>query len=470
MDLTPSMGRLERLCRRYAPDGGRSGFTLVATGLEAFLTLHGLTVAAERTLDVQYYLWENDGSGRRLLAALLDAADRGVQVRLLLDDIGAPSSDPELARLDAYPNVEVRLYNPFPRRFGLVLGVLFQSRRVSRRMHNKAFVADRTAAVVGGRNVGDRYFEFDARANFRDLDLFAAGPAVEQVAASFDAFWDSEWSRPIGVIDRGRWRLADMRSTVRRGLRRRIQREGKGPYPASEGLRRRSYRALVEQRFANLIVAEEATVLVDRPDKPKSGEPRLLEMLLARLDRSPETEILIESAYFVPAGRGVWLFSHLARSGVAVRILTNSAGSGEVAVAHAAYRKYRRPLLRAGVELYELRADAGAGAWQQNLHTKAAVIDRREVFVGSLNVDPRSAVLNTEIGLLVRSPALAARVAAFIEDGMGPAKAYRPVLDAGRLGWRVAGDPTVRRGEPGVSLWRLLLVRLLALLPLDRQV
>lgn len=469
MDPSGASTRLQRLCRRYVPDGGRSGFALIPTGPEAFLTLHGLTVAAERTLDVQYYLWEDDGSGRRLLAALLDAADRGVRVRLLLDDIGAPSSDPELARLDAYPNVEVRLYNPFPHRFGLVFALLFQSRRVSRRMHNKAFVADRVAAVVGGRNVGDRYFEFDARRNFRDLDLFAAGPVVEAVARSFDAFWDSAWSRPIGAIDRGRWRLADVRSTVRRGLRRRIRQTGKGPYPPSAGLRRRSYRALVGQRFAGLVVAEEATVLVDRPDKPETGEPRLLEALLAGLDRLPQRELLLESAYFVPAGPGVGLLGRLARSGVHVRVLTNSAGSGEVAVAHAAYRKYRRPLLRAGVQLHELRVDAVPG-WASNLHTKAAVIDRRDVFVGSLNVDPRSAVLNTEIGLLVRSPALAAQVAAFIEGGMAPAKAYRLALSGGRTVWRTGEDAAPRRDEPGVSPWRLLLVRLLAWLPLDRQV
>lgn len=464
---TPDL-RLQRLCRRHLPDAERSGFALIPTGPEAFMTLHGLTAAAERTLDVQYYLWEDDGSGRRLLTALLDAADRGVRVRLLLDDIGAPGSDPELARLDAYPNVEVRLYNPFPHRFGLVFALLFQARRVTRRMHNKAFVADRTAAVVGGRNVGDRYFEFDARRNFRDLDLFAAGPVVEQVAASFDAFWHSTYSRPIGAIDRGRWRLADVRATVRRGLRRRILQDGRGPYPDTAGLHRRSYRALVESRFAGLIAAEAAAVVVDAPDKPESGEPLLLEALLAQLDRLPARELLLESAYFVPARQGVSLLSHLARSGVAVRVLTNSAGSGEVAVAHAAYRRYRRPLLKAGVVLHELRADA-APAWISHLHTKAAVIDRREVFVGSLNIDPRSAVLNTEIGLLVRSPELAAEVTAFIEGGMTPARAWRPVLQDGRLAWR-DGDGAVSAREPGVSRWRLLLVRLLALLPLERQV
>ncbi len=469
MDLTAPGTRLHRLCRRRIEDGERSGFTLIPTGPEAFLTLHGLTVAAERTLDVQYYLWEDDGSGRRLLTALLDAADRGVRVRLLLDDIGAPSSDPELARLDAYPNVDIRLYNPFPHRFGLLFALLFQSRRVTRRMHNKAFIADRSAAVVGGRNVGDRYFEFDGRRNFRDLDLFAAGPVVEQVAQSFDAFWDSAWSRPIGAIDRGRWRLADVRSTVRRGLRRRILRAGSGPYPSNVGLKRRSYEALVRDRYGQLVVAESAAVLVDSPNKPDTGEPRVLDALLGRIGRSPVRELLLESAYFVPAGEGVAILSRLARGGTRVRVLTNSAASGEVAVAHAAYRKYRRPLLCAGIELHELRADAGGGT-VLNLHTKAAVIDRREVFVGSLNLDPRSAVLNTEIGLLVRSPELAAQVAAYIEDGMTPAKSYRAVLDRRRLAWIVDDRAVPTRREPGASRWWLLLVRLLALLPIERQV
>lgn len=475
MDMSEGATRLGRLCRRFVAEPGRSGFTLIPSGPEAFATLHGLAVAAQRSLDVQYYLWEEDGSGRRLLSALLDAADRGVAVRLLLDDIGAPRSDPGLARLDAYPNVEIRLYNPFPRRFGLVFGLLFQARRVSRRMHNKAFVADRTAAVVGGRNVGDRYFEYDRRANFRDLDLFAAGPVVRRVAETFDAFWDSPWSRPIRAIDRGRWRLADVRATVRRGLRRRIRQDGDGLHPPAHDFPRRAFRALLRDRFARLVVAEDARVVVDAPDKVETGEPRLLEQLLAALDGPPMRELLLESAYFIPARLGTELLCRLARSGVAVKVLTNSAASGEVAIAHAAYRKYRRPLLRAGVELYELRARAAIGpadggdGREVNLHTKAAVIDRRDVFVGSLNVDPRSARLNTEIGLLVRSPELAGQVAAWIAEGMRPDRAYEAVLDRGRLAWRVDGGPP-QRAEPGASVWRLLARRLLGLLPVERQV
>lgn len=471
MDLSVAATRLDRLWRRFVPDDGRSGFALIASGSEAFLTLHGLAAASQRSLDVQYYLWEEDGSGRRLLSALFDAADRGVAVRLLLDDIGAPRSDPGLARLDAYPNVQIRLYNPFPRRFGLVFGLLFQARRVSRRMHNKAFIADRIAAVVGGRNVGDRYFEYDNSANFRDLDLFAVGPVVGAVADTFDAFWDSPWSRSIRAIDRGRWRLADVRATVRRGLRRRIRQDGEGPHPPTHRFGAIAFRALVRNRFAQLVVAEDATVVVDAPDKVATGEPRLLEQLLAAIDGAPRRELLLESAYFIPTRYGTALLSRLARSGVTVRVLTNSAASGEVAIAHAAYRRYRRPLLRAGVELYELRArpaEADDGR-DVNLHTKAAVIDRRDVFVGSLNVDPRSARLNTEIGLLIRSPELAAQVAAFITDGMRPAKAYQPVLDRGRLAWRVDGG-AARHREPGVSAWRLLVRRLLALLPIEGQV
>ena len=239
--MTDRSDRLGRLVRRYAPEGGRSGFSLLRSGDEAYLTLHGLAAASRRTLDVQYYLWEDDRSGRRLLAALLDAADRGVRVRMLLDDIGAPRSDPFLARLDGYPNVEVRLFNPFPRRFWTALAGLFRARQLSRRMHNKAFIADRLAAVVGGRNVGDRYFDSAEAWNYRDLDLLAAGPVLEQVSAAFDAFWDSPHSRPIGAIDRGRWRLADVRATVR-VVRRSVARDGDGPFPRD--LRIRSFRAL----------------------------------------------------------------------------------------------------------------------------------------------------------------------------------------------------------------------------------
>lgn len=461
MDLIDRSARLDRLCRRHLPDGGGSGFALVPSGPEAFRMLLGLTVASCRSLDVQYYLWEDDGSGRRLLSALLDAADRGVRIRLLLDDIGAPGSDPDLARLDAYPNVEIRLFNPFPHRFGLLWALLFQARRVTRRMHNKAFIADRAAAVVGGSNVGDRYFGLDPQRNFRDLDLFAAGPVAGDVAASFDAFWASPWTRRIGTIDRGRWRLADVRATVRRGLHRRVERGGE-PFPA--GIERQAFRTLVGH-FAHLVPAEAAVVVCDRPDKPATGQPRLLAELLSHIDAAPQRELLLEAAYFVPARRGTALLSHLARSGVRVRVLTNSSTSGEVAIAHAAYRRYRRPLLAAGVELYELRGRAPDGRGV-NLHTKAAVIDRRDVFIGSLNLDPRSAMLNTEIGLLIRSPALAEAVAAFVAAGM--AQADRLVLDRGRPAWIVDGTASGR--EPGLGFWRRLGFRLLALLPLERQI
>ncbi|EDP63314.1 Phospholipase D/Transphosphatidylase family protein [alpha proteobacterium BAL199] len=475
MDVNECTAQLDDLCRRHVPDDGRSGFSLIRTGQEAFLTLHGLAAASQRTLDVQYYLWEDDWSGRRLLMALLDAADRGVRVRLLLDDIGATRSDPELARLGAYPNVEVRLYNPFPRRFGLVFGLLFQARRVSRRMHNKAFIADRAVAVVGGRNVGDRYFELDSQRNFRDLDLFAAGPVVARVAESFDAFWNSSFSRPIHALDRGRWRLADVRSTVRRGLRRKIRPAEKAQPVRYPALDLGDLEQQIRCRFAELIVADQAMVLVDSPDKPETGEPRLLRDLLARLEGTPMRELLIEATYFIPTRFGTRLLSRLVRRGTQVRILTNSAGSGDVPLAYAAYRQYRMPLLRAGIQLYELRDKPFRTSVRNgsivNLHTKAAVIDQRDVFIGSLNLDPRSATLNTEIGLLVRSPALAEQVTAFIEDGMAPSKAFQPMLRGRGLVWRTDdGDGTVElEREPGTTLWRTFLAWALYLLPLEAQ-
>ncbi|MEQ8397498.1 phospholipase D family protein [Thalassobaculum sp.] len=475
MDVIEDAARLDSLYRRHLPDDGRSGFSLIRTGPEALSTLLGLAAASQRTLDVQYYLWEDDWSGRQLLAALLDAADRGVRVRLLLDDIGATRSDPELARLGTYPNVQVRLYNPFPRRFGLVFGVLFHARRVSRRMHNKAFVADRCAAVVGGRNVGDRYFELHPQRNFRDLDLFTAGPVVEQVAGSFDAFWNSAFSRSIHALDRGRWRLADVRSTARRGLRRRILPAEKSVPVSHSGFDPADLDDQIQTLFAGLILADEATVLVDSPDKPETGDPRLLKELLARLEGTPMRDLLIEATYFIPTRYGVRLLSRLVRQGTRVRILTNSAGSGDVPLAYAAYRQYRIPLLRAGIQLYELRDRpfrvAGRNGLMVNLHTKAAVIDQREVFVGSLNLDPRSATLNTEIGLLVRSRTLALQVAAFIEDGMAPERAYQPVLRGDELVWRARdrdGMAELKR-EPGTTLWRTFLAWILYLLPLEAQ-
>jgi cardiolipin synthase C len=455
---------------------GRSGLALLASARDAFVARQALAAMAERTLDLQYYLWEDDTSGRLLLKAVLAAADRGVRVRLLLDDLRAGGRDSDLALLDAHPRVEVRLFNPFADRTLRVADVALDFARITHRMHNKAFVADNAVAVAGGRNVGDHYFAVNDQTNFRDLDLLAAGPVVRELSASFDDFWNSRWSVPV----------------------RRFARAGAGPGglgPRLDAADREDDAlpfdtdlgpgelADLARSWRRRLVWAEAAVVADRPDKPETARPFLLERLRAALSGSLRGDLLIESAYFIPGEEGTARLCGLVARGVRVRVLTNSLASNDVLLAHSGYAKYRLPLLRCGVELFELRPDARfarrewtwlSGRSRANLHTKAVVVDRAVAVVGSLNLDPRSANLNTEIAVVAESPALADEVADFVEAGMRPENAYRLEPDPGGeggLAWVAdEGGRTVRlTREPGAGRVRAVVARLLALLPIEGQ-
>lgn len=468
---------------RRGPD--RSGFALLTSGPEAFVTRRALAALAERTLDVQYYVWEADTSGRLLLAALVGAADRGVRVRVLLDDINTGGRDPDLALVDAHPNVEVRLFNPFTDRAYRVTDVALDFDRVNHRMHNKAFVADNAAAVVGGRNVGDHYFVADERANFRDLDLLAAGPVVRELSASFDDFWNSRRSVPVRAVVRER---PDEQEIGELASRLAAATGGAGAALPFEAGTEPDDPAGLARVLPSRLTWGEATVVADRPDKAEAARPSIVERLRTALRGSLREELLLEVAYFIPGQAGTERLCSLVARGVRVRVLTNSLASNDVALAHAGYAKYRPPLLRCGVELHELRPDARfvrrewtwiSGRSTANLHTKAFVVDRHTVVVGSLNLDPRSADINTEIAVVVESPELARRVAAFILAGTTPENAYRLGLDpAGRGGagrgltWTAADDdgpPVVLRREPRVARWRALASRLLSALPVEGQ-
>jgi cardiolipin synthase C len=474
---TPEATALGRLFGTAPGEEGRSGLMLLASARDAFVARQALAAMAERTLDLQYYLWEDDTSGRLLLAAVLGAADRGVRVRMLLDDLRTSGRDSDLALLDAHPNVEVRLFNPFADRTLRVLDAALDFARVTHRMHNKAFVADNAAAVVGGRNIGDHYFAVDDRTNFRDLDLLAAGPVVRELSASFDDFWNSRWSVPVKHFARasaaGAGGLAPRLAAADRD-------DDALPFDTDLGPRELVDLARAWRRG---LVWAEAAVVADRPDKPETAHPLLLERLRAALRGSLRGDLLVESAYFIPGEKGTAQLCGLVARGVRVRVLTNSLASNDVLLAHSGYAKYRLPLLRCGVELYELRPDARfvrrewtwlSGRSRANLHTKAVVIDRAAAVVGSLNLDPRSANLNTEIAVVAESPELAGETADFIEACMRPENAYRlePDLEGdGGLAWVVdEGGRTVRlTREPGAGRVRSAVARLLALLPIEGQ-
>jgi putative cardiolipin synthase len=466
-------------------------------GREAFAARVLLAEAAERTLDVQCYIWRGDATGTLLFDALLRAADRGVRVRLLLDDNNTAGLDDRLAALDAHANLEVRLFNAFRRRGPRVLDYLFDFRRMNRRMHNKSLTADGAATIVGGRNVGDEYFAAGDGTAFVDLDVLAVGEAVGLVAADFERYWTSGGATRAATLLRadaaaGRARLRGDLARLRDDPRARAYARSVSTTPLVRALGDGTLR--LEWAVARLYH--------DDPRKafePSRAVPPLAPRLAAMLGE-PSRTLDVVSPYFVPGVDGTRALAAFARAGVQVRVLTNALEATDVAAVHAGYARRRRPLLAAGVRLFELRRDAVPPEWRRparrgerrarrrrgraaggrrrgssssSLHAKTFAVDGRTLFVGSLNLDPRSARLNTELGLVLESPALAAWIAdAF--DRVVPTLAYEVRLaNTGRsLRWterRPAGDgdPRTHRTEPGAGLVRRLAVRALSHLPIE---
>ena len=465
---------------------GHSGVLLVEQNALAFAYRAATAAAARYSLDVQYYIWHDDLTGRLLAAELMRAAERGVRVRVLVDDIDARAKHDLFRVADLHPNVEVRLFNPYYSRtgaFGQITESLWRARRLNRRMHNKAWIADNRVAIVGGRNIGDEYFGASEHSNFSDLDLVLSGPVVADVSAAFDAYWNNPNAVPVSRFE-GRTPGPDELEQLLEDAREYRQQSEDAPYLAA--LRDEQKRAeLLANRPAPL-AAENVRLLVDDPAKV-GAEAAGLEASnvlagLAAAMSSATDELLIVSPYFVPRSEGTRSLVNGAGRGVRIAVLTNSLAATDVAAVHTGYARQRRELLRGGVELYEMKRKAGSeegrsqisltGSSGASLHTKAMVIDRRWVFVGSMNLDPRSAFLNTEMGVLVESPELAAQVRAQFERTTGPELSYRVVLEEGEgLVWydKHRGRDRRLEREPDASAARRLGVTLLRVLPIDSQ-
>ena len=453
---------------------GRSGVRALSNPLEAFAARMLLARTAERALDVQYYIWRDDITGTLLLDALRRAADRGVRVRLLLDDNGTSGLDALLLALDAHPQVEVRLFNPYPHRSFKALGYLTDFARLNRRMHNKALIADTQAAVVGGRNIGDEYFGADASLDFVDLDVLAAGPIVAEIATSFDAYWNSTLAYPVAA-------LADATPASASAPTQRLTEVTASPATARYGQAVRET-DLVAQLAAGTLALDwvPMRLVADPPAKaegnadPSTWMATDLTTVLGRADR----EVNLVSPYFVPGARGTAVLARYPEDGVKLRIVTNSLAATDVAAVHAGYARRRTDLLRAGVKLYEVKPDPGAsdqprwrmmGSSAASLHGKTFTLDRQRAYVGSFNIDPRSIRYNTEMGLVIESPALAGMISESLDRWL-PANAYELRLGEGqRLEWveRTGEGVVVHHEEPRAGLWRRLVASLLALLPIE---
>jgi phosphatidylserine/phosphatidylglycerophosphate/cardiolipin synthase-like enzyme len=459
----PRTTALGRLIERSAPNGSFSGFRLLLSGEDAFGSLAALADSAERTLDLQYYLIRGDASSRALLTRVQSAAERGVRVRMLIDDLNTAGEDGLLLRLAEHRNIDVRLYNPLPGGRGStvtrVLASLTDIARINRRMHNKMMVADNALAIMGGRNLGDAYFVQSEKGNFVDLDVIAAGPVVPAMSRSFDRFWNDPLAYPVHAIAAA---AADPDANPAA-----LAAPGELPAAAQRSIATNALARQIAARRLDLVWAP-AAVIADTPSKISSEDDPTRQETLAddmdRLMRSATAEVIVVSPYYVPGTRGVALAEDLQGKGVALRVLTNSLATTDAPVVHIGYSRYREPLLRAGVELYELRPQLDApprsrlgsfGSSQASLHSKALIIDRRTLLVGSMNMDPRSDKLNSEIGLVIRSRELARQMQRFFEQ-VSRHSAWHVTPggedDGGGLRWsRAEPEPATLRTEPEAS-------------------
>jgi putative cardiolipin synthase len=459
------------------PHDGRTGIHLVSEGPEALALRLVLSEHAERTIDAQYYLLHDDASGHLFAWKLLEAADRGVRVRLLLDDMDVASYDAMSAALDTHPNVEIRLFNPFRRGLGRNIASLFEFDRVNRRMHNKSMTFDGVLTLVGGRNIGDEYFAAREDSNYNELDVLAAGPIASEVSATFDAYWNSPYAVPASVV------IGDGRATLSldeaRARLMQLAREAREtPYgdALSHGIREGVSRGRLDLEWV-------PARLVADPVEKAAGEADSADIVggvMRPYIMGAERDLFVSSAYFVPRDRGVALLSALSDRGVEVSILTNSLDSTDVVPVYGHYARSREDMLEAGIHLWELRPDAeredrariGLGLSQSSLHTKAFAIDRKYLFVGSFNWDPRSLWINNEMGVLIESEKVArAAVSRFEEDLRR--NAYELRLDeGGGIDWiarRDDGALLIHPDEPASSGWRVFMSRVYGVLPIGGQ-
>jgi putative cardiolipin synthase len=436
-----------------------------------------LAAAAEKSLDVQYYIWNGDQVGYLLFEALWQAAERGVRVRLLLDDMNTSGLDATIATLAAHPNIAVRLYNPFVLRNARMLNFATDFTRVNHRMHNKSFTADNQASVVGGRNIANEYFGAGTGIVFADLDVLVVGAAVRDVSKEFDLYWNSPSAYPAaGLVGapgpEGATSLKATFAATRADPEAATYIEAVRTTPVIRDILAR--KLAFEWTTARLVNDDPAKTL----DTTQRTDVLLFPELVRTIGR-PERSLDLVSPYFVPGDGGTAALVALAGRGVTVRILTNSLASSDESSVHAGYAKRRADLLRAGVKLYEMKstlvkeipeAKARFGSSSSSgLHAKTFAVDRERIFVGSFNFDQRSARLNTEMGLVIASPALAQDLARFF-DAVVPTIAYEVRLTPdGRLQWieRTAAGETHHDTEPGTSWFLRSKVELLSILPIE---
>lgn len=478
-----------KLMPEVAKHSGKSGFHMLSTGMDAFIARVALIELAQRSLDIQYYIWHKDTTGILLVDRLLAAADRGVRVRLLLDDLDTADKEHGLMVLDSHPNIEIRLYNPFAYRGNRAAGFVTDLSRVNRRMHNKSMTADNQMSIVGGRNIGNEYFGATSHAEFSDLDALSIGPIVKDVSTMFDEYWNSKWVIPVNAFETDQSTNKDAWLKIRQEFKKSLNSAKAGPYV--KALRDSEILKQLQQRTMKFYWGD-ALLIYDAPSKVDATEihadTHLAPKLSAYINKA-NREIIIVSPYFVPGDRLVNILGEQVKKGIRVRILTNSLAANDVGVVHAGYMRYRVDLLKRGVELYEFKSTFDAnkrsnkkwtGSSFASLHAKTFGLDRRAMFVGSFNLDPRSIALNTELGVLLENRELAEKMGMKFDDIVAN-KAYRLKLitipagedgndfDEYRLEWigKNNGDTVHYNVEPDTTAWQRFMAGFLSVFVIE---
>ncbi|WP_257233417.1 phospholipase D family protein [Acinetobacter sp. YH01005] len=464
-----------------------TGYHVLYDPLEALAARIELINKAEKSLDLQYYIWDNDKIGALALHAMIKAADRGVKIRLLVDDNNAKKMEGIYMALDQHTNIDVKLYNPYRFRHFRPVDMVLDLKRINRRMHNKSFIADNQIALIGGRNMSNQYYNVSDNYQFSDVDVMLVGAASDEIIHSFDEYWNDDYAFPVRQLVNPRHYSLRFDS-----LKQQLDDYNQEATVVNYlDLANRSH--AFDDWLNNKIQFDwvKAEVVKDSPSKIKSKakkEEHLNFQLLNRLDK-PEQSVDIVSAYFVPEKKGAERLKNLRADGVKVRVLTNSFQANDVPLVHAFYSKYRQDLLENDVQLYEFlsRPDAEnlntntkelaekskvslKGLSRSSLHAKLMAIDEKQVFIGSFNFDPRSAYLNTEIGVLLNSPRLAKAVHYTMDENLSK-YAYKLVLNADQqINWKIKlsnGQTRIYPREPKIKWWQKAGVKFISWLPLE---
>lgn len=479
--------RLGRSISQISKDKNNlSGAYLLNEGLDAFAARMVLADAAERSLDLQYYIWRNDTVGKLMASRVLHAAERGVRVRLLLDDINLEGLDDELSALNSHSNIEVRIFNPFLLRQIRQLEMVLTFSRINRRMHNKSFIADNQVTIVGGRNIGDEYYDYNKDVNFDDLDILTVGPVVNEISVAFDKYWNSEFSIPVDslISKLSKTDLYALRSSLAQHQSRMQQSEYIKAVDNSVFLKSLQNKSLS-------LYWGKASVIYDEPEKIHANLENYglhLSKKAAPLVNNTKSELILISPYFIPGNEGMASLQELLDRKIRIRVLTNSLASTDVSLVYANYKPYQLPLLQAGVELYESRPVNSSSKVEKkrmfgsssraSLHTKLYIFDRKKLFVGSYNLDPRSSRLNTELGIVFENDTLAEEIAywwdEYIDDW-----SYKLVVANDTRNFDGQSEPYIKwmekkqsqlqryEVEPQTSVWRRLGVFFMSILPIE---